>query len=168
MPALPDVVDQQVAKHLLDELTHSSVREHLFQEAADLAAVKRERPLRRARRQEGSHLELVVEVAVTPQERAVGLMHRRELAADRGMIFDFGSEQNVTMWMRNTYLPLDMQFIDSGGAIRHIAKRTTPLSERTISSQIPVRYVLEINGGLADKLKIAIGDKVSGAGLVLP
>lgn len=109
-----------------------------------------------------------VEVAATPQERAVGLMHRRELAADRGMIFDFGAEQDVLMWMRNTYLPLDMLFIDDGGAIRHIAKRTTPLSERTISSQVPVRYVLEINGGLADKLKIAVGDMVSGAGLALP
>ena len=109
-----------------------------------------------------------VEVAVTAQERAVGLMHRRELAADGGMIFDFGAEQDVLMWMRNTYVPLDMLFIDAGGAIRHIAKRTTPLSERTISSQGPVRYVLEINSGLADKLKIAIGDTVSGAGLVLP
>jgi len=109
-----------------------------------------------------------VEVAVTPQERAVGLMHRRELAADHGMIFDFGTEQDVMMWMRNTYLPLDMLFIDGGGAIRHIAKRTTPLSERTISSQVPVRYVLEINGGLADKLGIAIGDTVSGAGLAVP
>jgi uncharacterized membrane protein (UPF0127 family) len=109
-----------------------------------------------------------VEVAVTPQERAVGLMHRRELSADNGMIFDFGAEQDVLMWMRNTYLPLDMLFIDAGGTIRHIARRTTPLSERTISSQVPVRYVLEINGGLADKLKIAVGDTVSGAGLALP
>ena len=109
-----------------------------------------------------------VEVAVTPQERSVGLMHRRELAADHGMIFDFRAEQNVLMWMRNTYLPLDMLFIDASGAIRHIAKRTIPLSERTISSPVPVRYVLEINGGLADKLKIAIGDTVSGAGLALP
>ena len=109
-----------------------------------------------------------VEIAVTPQERAVGLMHRRELAADGGMIFDFGDEQEVLMWMRNTYLPLDMLFIDKSGAIRHIAKRTTPLSERTISSQVPVRYVLEINGGLADRLKIAVGDAVSGAGLALP
>ena len=109
-----------------------------------------------------------VEVSVTPQERAVGLMHRRQLAADHGMIFDFGAEQNVTMWMRNTYVSLDMVFIDAGGAIRHIAKRTTPLSERTISSQYPVRYVLEINGGLADKRNIAIGDNVSGAGLELP
>ena len=113
-------------------------------------------------------VQISVEVAVTPQERAVGLMHRRELAADHGMIFDFGAEQNVLMWMRNTYVPLDMLFIDSGGAIRHIARRTTPLSERTISSQVPVRYVLEINGGLADKLKIAVGDTVSGAGLALP
>ena len=109
-----------------------------------------------------------VEVAVTPQERAVGLMHRRELAADHGMIFDFGAEQNVLMWMRNTYVPLDMLFIGSDGAIHHIARRTTPLSERTISSQGPVRYVLEIKGGLADKFKIAIGDTASGAGLALP
>ena len=110
----------------------------------------------------------VVEIAVTPQERSVGLMHRRELAADHGMIFDFGAEQQVAMWMRNTYLPLDMLFIDNDGAIRHIAKRTTPLSERTISSQGPVRYVLEINGGLADKLNIAVGDTVTGNSLALP
>ena len=116
----------------------------------------------------GGPVRFFVEVAVTPQERAAGLMHRRELAADHGMIFDFGAEQDVLMWMRNTYLPLDMLFIDSTGAIRHIARRTTPLSERTISSQVPVRYVLEINGGLADKLGIAIGDTVSGAGLALP
>ena len=112
-------------------------------------------------------VEFFVEVAVTPQERAVGLMHRRELAADHGMIFDFGAEQKVTMWMRNTYVSLDMLFIDADGTIRHIAKRTTPLSERTISWQFPVRYVLEINGGLADKLKIAVGDAVTGAGLAL-
>jgi len=80
------------------------------------------------------------------------------------MIFDFGQTDMVTMWMRNTHIPLDMIFIDETAIIRSIARRTTPLSERTISSGVPVRYVLEINGGLADRRNIAVGNRVSGLG----
>ena len=72
-----------------------------------------------------------VEVARTPEERGVGLMHRTELAPDRGMLFDFGTVRQVTMWMKNTLIPLDMFFAESSGRIVTIAERTTPLSEKT-------------------------------------
>lgn len=103
-----------------------------------------------------------VEIAETPDERATGLMYRRHLEPEHGMLFDFESDRPVAMWMRNTYIPLDMLFIDSDRRVKNIARRTTPLSERTVESAGTVRYVLEINGGLAETLGIAPGDVVSG------
>ncbi len=103
-----------------------------------------------------------VEIADDPRERERGLMFRREMADDRGMLFDFGSEQPTSFWMRNTYISLDMLFIKADGTIESIAERTTPLSERSVPSQGPVRYVLEINGGLSGKLGIEAGDRVTG------
>ncbi len=104
----------------------------------------------------------VVEHAVTPDERARGLMFRRHLPPDHGMLFDFGTPRIITMWMRNTPIPLDMVFADSDGTIVHIAPRTTPYSERTVSSRQPARYVLEINGGRAKALGVKTGDLLSG------
>jgi uncharacterized membrane protein (UPF0127 family) len=109
----------------------------------------------------GSHT-FAVEIADEPRERALGLMYRRSLPADRGMLFDFGADGPQSFWMRNTYVPLDMLFIRGDGTIDSIAERTTPLSERSIRSQGPVRYVLEINAGLSDALGIEPGDTVSG------
>lgn len=106
-----------------------------------------------------------VEIADTPEARATGLMYRRALDPEHGMLFDFGSDRPVSMWMRNTYISLDMLFIGSDGEVKNIAKRTTPLSERTLESAVPVRYVLEINGGLSDALGIAPGDMVSSPAL---
>lgn len=103
-----------------------------------------------------------VERADDPQERARGLMFRREMADEHGMLFDFGAEQPASFWMANTYIPLDMIFIKADGTIESIAERTTPLSQRSVTSKGPVRYVLEINGGLSDELGIEPGDKVSG------
>ena len=114
---------------------------------------------------EGVH-EFAVELADEPRERSKGLMYRRSLDPDQGMLFDFGDPQPITMWMKNTYIPLDMLFIDETGTITGIAKRTTPLSERTIASDGPARYVLEINGGRADALGIRAGDTVSGPALL--
>jgi uncharacterized membrane protein (UPF0127 family) len=102
-----------------------------------------------------------VEMAVTGEQRMVGLMDRKELPPDRGMLFDFDGEQMVSMWMRNTYISLDMMFIASDGRIVRIAERTEPLSERTISSGVPVRAVLEVIGGTAQRLGIAPGDRVA-------
>lgn len=109
----------------------------------------------------GTHV-FQVEVADEPQERSKGLMFRRQMEADSGMFFDFGVDREVSMWMKNTYLPLDMLFIEADGEILSIARRTTPLSEKTISSGGPVHYVLEINGGRAKELGIEPGDIVSG------
>jgi uncharacterized membrane protein (UPF0127 family) len=106
-----------------------------------------------------------VEIADDAQETQRGLMFRREMAAEHGMLFDFGEERPASFWMRNTYIPLDMLFIEADGTIESIAERTTPLSERSVPSRGPVRYVLEINGGLSDELGIEPGDKVSGPAL---
>ena len=103
---------------------------------------------------------LRVEVARTPGERGIGLMHRTALAPDRGMLFDFGAARPVTMWMKNTLIPLDMFFADSTGHIVAIAEMTTPLSEKRIRSGQPVRFVLEMAGGSARRLGIALGDRL--------
>lgn len=106
-----------------------------------------------------------VELAVAPEERAKGLMFRRRLADDAGMLFDFGREQPISMWMRNTYIPLDMIFAFEDGTIHRIAANTEPFSERTIRSGEPVRYVLEIAGGRAAELGVEPGDRLAGAGI---
>jgi uncharacterized membrane protein (UPF0127 family) len=103
-----------------------------------------------------------VEIADDNRERAKGLMFRRVMRDNEGMLFDFKQEQPATFWMRNTYISLDMLFIKADGTIESIARRATPLSEKTIPSKGPVRFVLEINGGLADRLGIAPGDRVGG------
>ena len=107
----------------------------------------------------GAHA-IQVEVARTPEERSIGLMHRTELAPDRGMLFDFGGTRPVTMWMKNTLIPLDMFFADQSGLIVTIAERTTPLSEKRIRSGQPVRFVLEMIGGSAQQLGIEPGDRL--------
>ena len=101
-----------------------------------------------------------VEVARTPEERGIGLMHRTELAPDRGMLFDFGATRPVTMWMKNTLISLDMFFAEIDGRIVTIAERTTPLSEKRIRSGQPVRFVLEMIGGSAQRLGISPGDRL--------
>lgn len=101
-----------------------------------------------------------VEVMRTPDQRAKGLMYRNYMPEDRGMLFDFARTEPVAMWMQNTYIPLDMLFIRANGTISRIAERTEPLSTRTIPSGEPVLSVLEINGGVAEKLGIKPGDKV--------
>jgi len=102
-----------------------------------------------------------VELATTDAEKAEGLMYRRELAPDAGMLFDMGpGEHEATFWMKNTYIPLDMLFIRADGRIRNIAERAVPQSLATIASDGPVRAVLEINGGTVARLGIKPGDKV--------
>ena len=102
-----------------------------------------------------------VEVAASDADRQKGLMFRKELPEGQGMLFDFKQDQDVSMWMRNTLIPLDMLFINADGSIRRIAENTEPMSERTIPSGGPVRGVLEVIGGTAKKLGIAAGDKVA-------
>ena len=110
----------------------------------------------------------MVEIADTPEEQSVGLMHRTELAPDRGMLFDFGVTRQVTMWMKNTLIPLDMFFAGSDGRIVTIAERTTPLSEKRIRSGQPVRFVLEMAGGSAARLGVRTGDRLRHRLIVRP
>lgn len=102
----------------------------------------------------------VVEVATTPEGRAKGLMFRRELAPDAGMLFDFGKPEMVVMWMKNTLLPLDMLFVAEGGKVVNIAERTVPGSLAPVSSEAPVKFVLEVNGGTAQRLHLKAGDRI--------
>jgi len=102
-----------------------------------------------------------VELAVTEDQREHGLMFRRELPEGRGMLFKFEPDQVVSMWMHNTYIPLDMIFIRGDGRIVRIAENTTPQSDRIISSGSPARGVLEVIGGTARKLGLAPGDHVA-------
>ena len=108
----------------------------------------------------GVHV-FAVEIADNDADRAKGLMYRKELPEGRGMLFDFHREQEVSFWMRNTYIPLDMVFIRGDGRILRIAENTEPLSTRLIPSGGPVRAVLEVIGGTARKLGIAPGDRVA-------
>ena len=102
-----------------------------------------------------------VEIADNEAEREKGLMYRKELPEGRGMLFDFHREQEVSFWMQNTYIPLDMIFIRGDGQILRIAENTEPLSTRLIPSGGPVRAVLEVIGGTARRLGIAAGDRVA-------
>lgn len=101
-----------------------------------------------------------VEMATTEQEKETGLMYRKELADGKGMLFDFTPEQQVSMWMKNTYVSLDMIFIRGDGRILRIAENTEPLSTRIISSGGPARAVLEVVAGTAQKYGIQPGDRV--------
>jgi uncharacterized membrane protein (UPF0127 family) len=101
-----------------------------------------------------------VELALTAAQMAQGLMYRRQMDADAGMLFDYRSTQPVSFWMRNTYIPLDIIFIREDGRIAGIHERAVPLSEVPIPSPEPVRAVLELNGGTAARLGIKPGDRV--------
>ncbi len=102
-----------------------------------------------------------VEMAATEAEREKGLMFRKELPEGRGMLFDFHREQEVGFWMQNTYIPLDMIFIQGDGRILRIEENTTPFSTKVIPSNGPVRAVLEVIGGTAERLGIVPGDRVA-------
>lgn len=110
--------------------------------------------------QAGQRQAFQVEVARNDADRAQGLMYRRSMAPDRGMLFDFGRVEPVSMWMQNTYLSLDMLFVRPDGTIARIAANTEPLSTRTIPSGEPVLAVLELNAGTAAKLGIKPGDRI--------
>lgn len=103
---------------------------------------------------------LDVEVAATPEKQAYGLMYRTSLPDTKGMLFPHKQPTELTMWMRNTYIPLDMVFIRADGTVHRIETRTEPLSERIISSEGPVSAVLEIAGGAAERMGLKPGDKV--------
>ena len=102
-----------------------------------------------------------VEMATTEEEKTTGLMYRKELPEGKGMLFDFSPEQEVSMWMKNTYIPLDMIFIRADGRILRIAENTEPLSTKIIPSGGLAKGVLEVIGGTAQKYGIQPGDRVA-------
>jgi uncharacterized membrane protein (UPF0127 family) len=108
----------------------------------------------------GPH-KFTIELAITGPEREQGLMFRRSLAPDAGMLFDMDLPTNITMWMKNTFIPLDMLFLDPAGRIVDIHERAVPQSTDIISTRAPARYVIELNGGTAERLGIKIGDRVT-------
>ena len=108
---------------------------------------------------DGTH-RFTVEVMRTPEQLAKGLMFRRYMSDDRGMLFDFKAEQPVQFWMKNTYLPLDMIFISKAGKIVSIKENAEPLSEKLIPSGAPVVAVLEVNAGTAARIHASAGDTV--------
>lgn len=101
-----------------------------------------------------------IEVAKSRAARMRGLMQRRHMDADAGMLFDFVRPQQINMWMKNTYIPLDMLFIESSGRIAGIVANTTPFSTTVIASPKGVQAVLELNAGTASLLNIEVGDMV--------
>lgn len=106
-----------------------------------------------------------IEMAISAEQMAQGLMFRRQMAPDAGMLFLHREERELSMWMKNTFIPLDMVFIAADGRITRIAQRTVPQSLTTISSDGPAMAVLELNAGTAERLGIKPGDRVEHPGL---
>jgi len=109
---------------------------------------------------DGQRHVFTVELADTVAAQGRGLMFRDSLAADRGMLFDYDPPVPVTMWMKNTLIPLDMLFVAASGVITRVAADTVPFSLARIESGGPVRAVIEVNAGTARRLGIAPGDRV--------
>lgn len=108
---------------------------------------------------QGSHV-IDTEITETMEEKAQGLMFRTKLSDKNGMLFFYEKPQEITMWMRNTYIPLDMVFIRADGVVHRIEARTEPLSETIIASRGNVTACLELAGGAASRLGLKPGDRV--------
>jgi len=108
----------------------------------------------------GQNYKFDVEIARSHEQRARGLMFRKNMPEENGMLFLFERREKVTMWMENTYIPLDIIFLDAKGIITHIVKSTVPESRDYIHSNAPVVSVLELNAGVTDNLNIQVGDKI--------
>ena len=108
-------------------------------------------------------VQLTVEVASTRSQQEQGLMYRKSLAPNAGMLFDLHREMLVGFWMKNTLIPLDMIFINGNGTIILVVANAKPLSLQLMGSRKPVRAVLEIAGGRAAALGIERGDRVKGS-----
>ena len=101
-----------------------------------------------------------VELADDPKERSRGLMHRASMPLSSGMLFAYERPQRAVFWMKNTLIPLDMIFLDQSGVVTHVHENAIPHDETGIDGGEGVQYVLEINGGLARQLGIAVGSEL--------
>lgn len=100
------------------------------------------------------------EIAISTQQRQMGLMFRKSMANDAAMLFQWQVQQPISMWMKNTYLSLDMVFIRNDGRVANVARATTPFSLKVVSSSEPVGAVLEVIAGTADRIGLKAGDLV--------
>ena len=107
-----------------------------------------------------SQYHFFVEIAETRSQRQRGLMFRPDLPQNTGMLFDFGEETQLSMWMKNTFIPLDMLFVNKQGTIHRIVENTTPLSLKTIPGGAPTMVVIEFNAGVTRRLGIRPGDRI--------
>lgn len=103
-----------------------------------------------------------VEIADTPYLRSKGLMYRKSMPKNNGMVFIFEKPQIISMWMKNTYIPLDMLFVDKNGIIRHIYENAKPFDETIISSVVPVSFVIELNAGQVKEKNIQTLNQIIG------
>lgn len=102
-----------------------------------------------------------IEIAETDDERAKGLMDRKSMADSQGMLFIFTAPEEQSFWMKNTYISLDILYVDEKMEIVSIQKYATPLSEESLPSFKKAQYVVEVNAGFCDKNKIKYGDKIT-------
>jgi uncharacterized membrane protein (UPF0127 family) len=107
----------------------------------------------------GAH-DFKVEIAADDASRERGLMNRRYMPADHGMLFEFPQNAPVSFWMKNTYIPLDMIFVSPAGTVTNVVAEAEPLSERVIPSGPPCVAVIEVNGGVAASIGLKVGDSV--------
>jgi hypothetical protein len=154
-----DLSSTQLKKLLMFLLIASS-----FVVQADNQALKEleswEKKAIQIRNSSGKFYTFEVYIADSNYKRKKGLMHVESLPGDNGMLFKFDSPRIASMWMKNTYISLDLLFIDKNQTIIKIHNDAKPLNLSSISSKLKVKWVLEINGGLAEELKIKSGDKI--------
>jgi len=105
--------------------------------------------------------EIKIEIADNDFEQQTGLMYRKQMDTHKGMLFIFDKIKVRSFYMKNTYIPLDIIYIDTDNVIINIAKNAEPLNETSLFSDAPAKYVLEINAGLSDKWEIKKGNKIS-------
>jgi uncharacterized membrane protein (UPF0127 family) len=147
--ALPMALSGSLDQVKAQELTPQSVKARSERSYTPLTISKQDK-----------HVTFQVEVADNDNTRALGLMFRTKMPENEGMIFDFGESRPVYMWMQNTYVSLDMLFINEQGQVHHIVESTTPLSRSLIGSGGPVRYVLEVKAGTVKRHQLKKGDQV--------
>lgn len=104
---------------------------------------------------------LAIEIAESEYETATGLMYRKSMQEKQGMLFIFPDVAMHSFYMKNTEIPLDLIFIDENLTIVSFQKEAKPFDETSLSSQVPIKYVLEINAGLVDKWDLAVGDRIT-------
>lgn len=127
-----------------------NIREPQFKKEGELEFIKKEN------KQEIKKID--IELAENDEERMQGLMYRRSMDDTKGMLFIFDQEENQSFWMKNTVIPLDILYVNSKMEIVKIFKNTIPFSEKSLPSEKPAKYVVEVNGGYCDKYGIKEGD----------